>query len=112
MLSGLFVAVAVIRYGPARFRARTLAQDESRWLGRFFDLWVTVVIPLQFVVMLVWWFRQSISWDPEGWWKPLGTFTIGTCVVQWSVALVVFIALNRLLVRRTNSSPDVAIEPD
>ncbi len=99
LLSGLFVAIAVIRYGPARFRRDALAKDESRRLGRVFDLWVTVAIPAQFAVMLVWWFNQSISWDPKGWWNPLARFTVGTCVVQWGVVLVIFIALNRLLVR-------------
>ena len=101
MVSGLFVALAIVRYGPARFRERALHADESRWLGRLFDVWITVAIPLQFVVMIVWWFKQSISWDPEGWWNPLGTFTVGTCVVQWTFALTVFLALNRFLVRRT-----------
>ncbi len=111
MLSGLFVAAAVIRYGPARFRARALAEDESRWLGRLFDLWITVAIPLQFAVMLSWWFRQAVSWDPEGWWRPLGTFTIGTCLMQWGIALAVFVALNRVLVRRTIGAADAAGDP-
>ncbi len=101
MLSGLFVAVAVTKYGPRRFRERALAEDESRWLGRLFDVWVTVMIPVQFLVMVGWWFSQSISWDPEGWWKPFGTFTVGTCLLQWGVALALFLGLNRWLVRRT-----------
>ncbi len=101
MLSGLFVALAVMRYGPARFRRDTLAPGEARRLGRGFDLWITIAIPAQFLIMLGWWFSQSISWDPDGWWNPLGTFTVGTVVVQWAVALGAFIALNRWLVGRS-----------
>jgi len=105
MVSGLFVAIAVARHGPRQFRELALNRKESRWLGRLFDLWIIVMIPLQFVVMVGWWFQQSISWDPEGWWNPAGTFTVGTCVVQWGVALVLFLALNRWLVRRTMREP-------
>ncbi len=101
MLSGLFVALAVMRYGPARFRRDTLSPGEARRLGRGFDLWITIAIPAQFLIMLGWWFSQSISWDPDGWWNPLGTFTVGTVVVQWAVALGAFIALNRWLVGRS-----------
>lgn len=101
MLSGLFVAIAVTKYGPRQFREMALAPGESRWLGRLFDLWIMVMIPLQFVVMVGWWFQQSVSWDPEGWWNPVGKFTVGTCLLQWGVALALFLGLNRWLVRRT-----------
>ena len=101
MVSGLFVALAVTRYGPARFRDMALSKGESRRLGRVFDLWVMVAIPAQFAIMVGWWFKQSISWDPENWWNPFGTFTVGTCVFQWGLALGVFMALNRWIVRRT-----------
>ncbi len=111
MVSGLFVALAVTRYGPARFRRDALAPAESRLLGRGFDLWVLVAIPAQFLVMIGWWFQQSVSWDPEGWWNPLGTFTVGTCVLQWAVALAAFVALNRWLVRRSTTSGAAAGPP-
>ncbi len=101
MVSGLFVALAVARYGPARFRRDTLNPKEARWLGRGFDLWILIAIPAQFLIMLGWWFSQSISWDPAGWWDPFGTFTVGTVLFQWALALGAFIALNRWLVRRS-----------
>ncbi len=105
MLSGLFVAAAVARHGPARFRQRALSAGESRLLGRFFDLWVLVAIPAQFLIMLGWWFQQSVSWDPQGWWNPLGKFTVGTCLFQWGLALGVFLALNRWLTGRSGVRP-------
>ena len=103
MLSGLFVALAVVRYGAARFRRDAMSVREASWLGRGFDLWITIAIPAQFLIMLGWWFSQSIGWDPAGWWDPFGTFTVGTCLFQWALALGVFIALNRWLVRRSQT---------
>ena len=103
MLSGLFVALAVAFYGPKKFRREQLAPEESSLLGRGFDFWILVAIPAQFVGMIVWWFSQSISWDPDQWWNPLGTFTIGTAVAQWSLAILVLIFLNLLRVKRKTS---------
>lgn len=101
MLSGLFVALLVARHGAARFRREQLAPTEAAWLGGRFDLWVRVAIPLQFLVMIVWWFGQSVSWDPGNWWNPAGTFTIGTAVAQWLGAVILLMAANRFLVRRS-----------
>lgn len=101
MVSGLFVALAVVRYGPSRFRRDALSEKEASLLGRFFDRWILFAIPAQFVIMLGWWFSQSVSWDPEGWWDPMGTFTVGTCVAQWAVALLVFVGINRWLVGKS-----------
>lgn len=100
MLSGLFVALVVSRHGPAKFRREQLSSDTSRFLGKGFDLWVTVMIPLQFVVMILWWFSQSVSWDAH-WWNPLGTFTIGTAVGQWLVAILLLRVLNKTMVDRS-----------
>ncbi len=100
MLSGLFVAVTVSIHGPVRFRQQQLATHEASLLGRKFDFWVRVAIPAQFVGMILWWFSQSVSWDPGQWWNPLGTFTIGTAVVQWGIVLLVLGLLNFLKGKR------------
>lgn len=39
----------------------------------------------------------------DGWWNPMGTFTVGTVVAQWAVALGAFIALNRWLVGKSRA---------
>ncbi len=111
LVSGLFVALAVNRYGPARFRQAALNKNELRRGGRLFDWWVRLAIPLQFVVMVVWWFHQSISWDRDNWYDPLQKFTVGTCVLQWGLALLVFVALNKLLTRRTMANRRAISEP-
>ncbi len=95
MVSGLFVALAVSIHGPNRFREQQLCQEEASLLGRGFDFWVRFAIPVQFFGMIIWWFSQSVSWDPEQWWNPLGTFTIGTAIAQWSLVILVLWMIDR-----------------
>ena len=66
-------------------------------MGRWFDGLVLVWIPLVFLSMIGWWFYQSIGWNPENWWNPLNRFSLGTCLLQWGVALLVLVLLNRKL---------------
>ncbi len=103
MLSGLLVTLAVGRYGARRFRQEQLAPSEATRLGKAFDIWVYVLIPAQFLGMILWWFSQSVSWDPEHWWNPLGVFTIGTAVTQWAVVLLTLGLMNRWLVGRKSN---------
>jgi len=103
LVSGFFFALAVIRYGPARFRIALLnSPDNDLNVGRWFEYVLKFVIPLEFVFLLVWWFYQSITvYEPHGWWNPFKTYSFGTCLFQWGLAIAVFILLNRWLVRKT-----------
>ena len=40
-------------------------------------------------------------YDPDGWWNPLRVYSVGTCVVQWGIALAVLLAFNRRLAARS-----------
>ena len=69
-----------------------------------------LLIPLQFVILIGWWFYSSISEDWAGnWWNPFETHSVGTCLVQWGAAfLVLFLfnnKLNRSVDRLDISSP-------
>lgn len=105
ILSGLFFAVAVIRYGPSRFRADfvNLPGCDLK-VGRWYDLVVTVAIPLLFAAMLAWWLYQSVSqYDPRGWWHPFHRFSVGTCLFQWAAVIAMLMLAGRALVQ---SIPD------
>jgi NSS family neurotransmitter:Na+ symporter len=96
MISGLFVAVAVIRYGPARFRRELIELKPGHVrLGRLYDWAITYLVPVQFVVMFGWWMYQAVAvYDPEAWWNPIRMYSLGTCIVQWGVVLIVLRIFN------------------
>jgi neurotransmitter:Na+ symporter, NSS family len=103
MLSGLFFAIAVIGSGVRKFREEQLNHpDSDLHLGRWWEFLIAVIVPLEAVVLLVWWLVQGAG--PAGWLNPFGVDNAGTILFQWGVVLVVLLALNRWLVGRIRRS--------
>lgn len=94
MLSGFFFALAARKFGVARFREELIEPaDNDVPPGKWFDFAITVLVPLQFTVLIVWWLYQAAT-SGEAWWDPFGVFTLGTCLFQWGVVLVIFYLAN------------------
>jgi NSS family neurotransmitter:Na+ symporter len=105
LVSGLFISIAVIRYGVDRFRKELInTPEERRPVGAWFTLVVAVLIPLEFVALIVWWFYlAATALDPEGWWNPFHTFSVGTTLFQWGVVIVALLLLNRGWAKRVGA---------
>jgi NSS family neurotransmitter:Na+ symporter len=102
MVSGLFFAVAVLRYGVTRFREQLInTKHADIRIGRWWD-WAMRLVVVQAVVLVVWWIAQY------GTEAPWGRFGIWNTLTQWAVAIGVFLALNRWMVARTH--PEVTRE--
>ena len=100
MISGMFFLMIVLKIGPRRFRAEILRDAGGKLkIGRGFDFLVTILLPVQVIAMLAWWFYDSYKNNPEGWLNPFGKFTVGTVLFQWGIALGVFLLLNKTLTR-------------
>ena len=102
MVSGLFIAVAAIRYGVDGFRDDFVnTHAGGRRAGRLWGWILKYLVPVEFAAMFGWWMYQAAAvYDPEGWWNPLRVYSVGTCVMQWGVALAVLGAFNRRLAAR------------
>ncbi len=113
MLSGLFFAVAVLRYGAARFRAEFIntASSDLR-IGVWWDGAIRLVL-VQAVVLMGWWIWQAV--DRTDWGATMtlfSSFNVGTVLIQWGIALGAFGLLNGWLVRRTLGESPGAAAPD
>ena len=97
MISGLFVALGATRFGARRFREELVnVAGNDLNLGRGYEWVLTYLIPVEFAVMFGWWvYRAVTELDPDGWWSPIGTSSLGTCLVQWGIALALLIAFNK-----------------
>ncbi|MBL8979194.1 MAG: sodium-dependent transporter [Gemmatimonadetes bacterium] len=106
MVSGLFFAIAVLHHGVTRFRSEQLNHEGSDiHIGRWWEVVIGVVVPLEALVLLGWWLYQARGWDPEGWLDPLGVENVGTILLQWGVVLVALLLANRMLAARTRPVP-------
>lgn len=102
MVSGFFISLAVIRFGAKRFREMLLnTEDEKHPIGRWFVWVISILVPLEFLAMIVWWFYQSATvFDPEGWWKLTSESSVGTAVIQIVLLAVALFLTNRYWVHR------------
>lgn len=101
MISGLFISLLVTAHGSRRFIDEHVNVTAGGVrVGRLFEIVLKYLIPIQFVVMFGWWMYQAATvYDPEGWWNPLHTYSVGTCVAQWGVALLLLVVFNRRMAR-------------
>ncbi len=99
LISGLICVIAVWRVGCDTFRREWINRSGVGFqLGPWFNWVLMAAIPVQFAWLLGWWFYESVSgkWAAH-WWDPLDTYSVGTCVAQWTLAFVVLRLLNRKL---------------
>ena len=112
MISGAFIAFAVIHYGAARFREESIDNQADDWnAGPLWDAAIRFAIPSLAVVLLGWWLYQAaFVYAPDRWFDPFESFSIMTCLAQWGIVLAVFILLNRWMAGRIQRSS--AADPD
>jgi NSS family neurotransmitter:Na+ symporter len=103
IISGAFIAFAIIRSGATRFREEAIDNSPYDWrAGRKWQLLITVAVPVQAVSLLVWWLYQSAAvYAPTTWYDPFEPFSVMTCLVQWGVAMLVLGMLNNRLATRS-----------
>lgn len=103
MLSGLFFAVAAWRFGLERMRREVVnGEGADLRMGRWWVFVVGVLIPVEAVVLMAWWLYQAVGWD-EDWLNPLAPASVGTVLLQWGVALLALLVLNKWLGRNNRA---------
>ncbi len=103
LISGALFALGTAAHGVRRLRETISSESPGIRLGGWFDWLVVGFIPAAFVIMLLWWLFQSVEWEP-GWYDPLATFSLGTCLLQWAMALGGLGLLNKWMSRRVLSA--------
>lgn len=96
LLSGAFVALGVAIHGARKMRTEIATPGDWR-LPVGWEHMVRVLIPLEALVLVVWWLSFAFG---EGWYDPLREYSIATIALQWGVLLGAFLALNRWMAQR------------
>ena len=97
MVSGLFISLAVVKFGAGKFRDELINTPEEPFpMGRWFIPVIKYVVPLEFLALMIWWFYQSVvNYDPKGWWHPFHSYSLGTTVLQWGLLITLLLLVNR-----------------
>jgi neurotransmitter:Na+ symporter, NSS family len=101
MLSGAFIAYAVVRYGLPAFRNQLVnSSSNDIYLGSWWDLLIGKLVPIQVIVLLTWWiWRSATEFSPDSWYNPFDPYSVATVFVQWAVLLGVLVLFNKRLAR-------------
>jgi NSS family neurotransmitter:Na+ symporter len=100
LVSGAFMAFAVIKYGPERFRNKLVNYSRENYkLGRWWELFIKVLVPIEVITLVGWWIYQSAL--VGDWYNPISEFSLLTIVVQWGIALGLFAIYNRKIADKT-----------
>ena len=102
MISGAFVAFAVIKYGPAYLRREEVNVTPGDWgVSKRWIFTIRYLIPLQAIILLGWWlYLAATVYAPDTWYDPFDYYSVMTCVAQWGVVLAVLVLANRWMVQR------------
>ncbi len=102
IVNGLFIAFGIIRFGINRFREKAINSSPHDFkLGKFYNWFIGGLIPAQALILIGWYFYQSFMEMQQNWWNPLEPSSLGSLILQWGVALIVLICLNKKMVKKT-----------
>jgi len=98
ILSGGFLAFAVLKFGVNKFREKILNDEFSEIkFGKWFNFLIKFIIPFQAVVLLIWWISSSFNWEKE-WYNPFKPESAGTAIFQWLVVILILLMVNKKIV--------------
>ena len=85
--SGDFIYFLAYRYGITRFRENLINSRYSDIrIGRWFDIILKYVIPVELVVMSGWFLIQTVRSPIEEWWMG-GPIGLALLLLQWGLAV-------------------------
>lgn len=98
LVSGLFVAIAVMKYGVEKARREIINPVSELHVGKWWNYCI-IFFPVMFLIVCGWWTYQQFTWYPETWWNPLETYSPGTMFLQWAAVIMIFILFNNTLAK-------------
>lgn len=107
LVSGLFVAFALTRYGLEKIRTTYI---NNKYADFKVNKWWTVSVrlfPVMFAIITGWWFWQATTWYPDNWWNPFEVFSVGTVLAQWAILFVIVLLTNNWFAHKIGKGVDI-----
>ena len=81
-----------------------IAKGDIKLPPAFNYIWI-IVLPIEFIAMIVWWMGQDIITNPAGLIDIFSESSSGTVLFQWLIMLIILVMVNRLLVNGITREP-------
>ena len=105
LLSGFFYIFFVFKFQIKLFISDFLNEYKKDFIKFILGIKIFLFIMMfEFIVMLTWWFVQSIEWYPHSWWHPFQEFSIGTCILQWSLLILLGVILTNRIAKNSSGT--------
>jgi NSS family neurotransmitter:Na+ symporter len=96
MVSGVFIAFFLIKYGLSKLREETERAPGDWPLGRWWEYLIRYFVPSAGIILLIWWLWLTITeFAPGEWFNPLNPFSLMTVLLQWGIVLGLLIVFNK-----------------
>ncbi|MFA8342759.1 MAG: sodium-dependent transporter [Rhodothermaceae bacterium] len=105
MISGGFVAIAVMKYGIDKIKNESILDADNPWdPGKWWKFELRFFIPVAALILLIWWLTLSATvYSPEQWFNPFDPFSVMTCLTQWGLIIFLFLIFNKWIVKNAVS---------
>lgn len=103
LASGGFISFAIIKFNPESFRSDIVNNGESTHeLGRWWVPVIKYVVPIEVITLLSWWiYLSAAEYAPDSWYDPFSLYSVATVLVQWGIAMGLFILYNKKIGDKT-----------
>jgi NSS family neurotransmitter:Na+ symporter len=106
MVSGFFFAFAVLRYGVTKWREKFINHEDSDIrIVAWWD-WAIRLVAVQAIVLAGWWLWSARGSDFRATWTLFSPYNVGSVVIQFALAIVVLVWMNRRIAAGLATQPD------
>lgn len=99
LISALMTFRIIIKRGTPDARKDSNRGSDIQ-IGKWWEYLVKWVAPLSIICVLGWWFLQTCLLYPKTCWNPTEFYGVGTILLQWSILLLIIIALKGKIEKR------------
>ncbi|UII28916.1 sodium-dependent transporter [Fulvivirga maritima] len=104
IISGLFIVVAVLKYGIGSFKKDFIDTDSDFNVPVKFFKAALIFNLLLGVILIYWWMSQGYSeypwFDADGNWNVFDIYSNASIITQWAVIVVIGLVLNNYLYKK------------
>ncbi|MEQ8549675.1 MAG: sodium-dependent transporter [Cyclobacteriaceae bacterium] len=104
IISGIFIAIGTSLYGPVKFKKELIDEDSDFTIADAYFKYSIYSVIIMGVFIVYWWLSQGNSqytwFNEDGAWNVFDVYSNASVITQWSLVILVGIAINKILFKK------------